>query len=1083
MGTATQRSLPARLALALDVRPGEGRRTGLLFLHLLLASSIFILGRTVRDTLFLSRYSIAALPWMFVAYGVASSITVVLYARIADRLPRHRLVMLSSVVVAATYAATWLIVRAEVPLIYPVFYVWAEVAANLLIVQMWTLANDLFDARAARRLFPTIGSARILGVVVIGLATGVVVRAIGTTQLLLVLVGLILCVGVIAWRIGPPPTAGPDAATRRRRRGRAPRIIGDPHVRGLAIMLLVTFTALTIGDYQFKKIARATFQEDDLAAFFSLFYAGTGIVSFVFQIVATPRLLRRFGVGLGAAVMPVVFGGASGLLLGLPILAVATVMKFADNGFQYTVHETTLQALYAPFATEVKARTRAFLDAVIKPISYGLGGLVLVGLASRMRVEQLSMVSVGLVAVWLAVVPVVRRRYRRALEATLGTRGTVEPDGELVVGAEAHAAVMAVLDRGDPRTARVALEMLEGRVPDPLRTRVEHLAAHALGELRAEALRCLPRIDDASAAPALAALTDESPEVRAAAATATARLLGDEAPGRLAELFDDPEPHVRVAALAGVLGHGGVEGALVGGDRLGRMRHSAVAAERAAAARVLGALGPPATAPVRTLLADEDGSVQMAALRAAAAVADPRLVPVLIAALASPHTRDRAGKALVAVGAPAAGPLAALMRDPATPRALRLSLPRILRRLPTREAYDALGWFASTDDGHLRLRVLAALGQLRASLGLPPEPLERVEQLVERELRDGYGLIAAWQGARGPYDRPLLAALVSRRRKRTVRRLLRVLELRHDRASLSLVRYAIDAPARRANAIEVLDALLSPSLRGRVLPFLDDRGPEEMLAQAGELLGPVPDPEAFLIGQCASPNPWAVAVALEALGSRPSPAGLKVATELSSHAEPLVREQALWTAVACDAASGRALAESHANDSDPVVARCARALQTAPTAEAPMRSTLEKVLLLKAAAIFRDLSTEDLAPLARVAEEEAHAAGRRVFAEGELGDSLYVILRGQVRVTHGGRELAVLGAGEAFGEMAVLDAAPRSATVETLTDTELLAIGSEEFYEVLREQGELAEAVIKLLSARLREANEALQSRPSMVSS
>lgn len=58
-------------------------------------------------------------------------------------------------------------------------------------------------------------------------------------------------------------------------------------------------------------------------------------------------------------------------------------MKFADNGFQYTIHETTLQALYVPFAADVKARTRALLEAVVKPLSYGLGGAALILPAAR----------------------------------------------------------------------------------------------------------------------------------------------------------------------------------------------------------------------------------------------------------------------------------------------------------------------------------------------------------------------------------------------------------------------------------------------------------------------------------------------------------------------------------------------------------------------------------------------------------------------------------------------------------------------------------------------------------------------------
>ena len=118
----------------LHIRPGEGRRTALLFTHLLLASAVFILGRTVRDTLFLSRYPLKALPWMFVLYGIASAITVILYSRVADRFSRHSVIVASTGVGIATYLAAWGLVKAQADWVYPVFYVWSEVVANLFIV-------------------------------------------------------------------------------------------------------------------------------------------------------------------------------------------------------------------------------------------------------------------------------------------------------------------------------------------------------------------------------------------------------------------------------------------------------------------------------------------------------------------------------------------------------------------------------------------------------------------------------------------------------------------------------------------------------------------------------------------------------------------------------------------------------------------------------------------------------------------------------------------------------------------------------------------------------------------------------------
>ena len=152
-------------------------------------------------------------------------------------------------------------VRARAPWIYPAFYVWAEIVSNLFIVQFWTLANDLHDARAAKRLFGTIGSARLLASVAVGLATGAIVRAIGMDQLIFVLAALMLGFGALAIPVARQPRAerSARAGAQPRRLGPPPKVLADPYVRALALILLLAFTALNIGDYQFKAIARATY--------------------------------------------------------------------------------------------------------------------------------------------------------------------------------------------------------------------------------------------------------------------------------------------------------------------------------------------------------------------------------------------------------------------------------------------------------------------------------------------------------------------------------------------------------------------------------------------------------------------------------------------------------------------------------------------------------------------------------------------------------------------------------------------------------------------------------------------------------
>ena len=136
-----------------------------------------------------------------------------------------------------------------------------------------------------------------------------------------------------------------------------------------------------------------------------------------------------------------------------------------------------------------------------------------------------------------------------------------------------------------------------------------------------------------------------------------------------------------------------------------------------------------------------------------------------------------------------------------------------------------------------------------------------------------------------------------------------------------------------------------------------------------------------------------------------------------------------------------------------------------------MITTVEKVLFLKSIDLFRGLPSEELAQIAEIAEEQPMGKGDPVFTEGEPGDALYLVVEGSVKVHRGDKLLAQLAERDVFGEMAVLDSEPRSASVTVVDDAVLLKIGRDDFREILAERPEIAQGVIKVLSRRLRETN------------
>ena len=137
----------------------------------------------------------------------------------------------------------------------------------------------------------------------------------------------------------------------------------------------------------------------------------------------------------------------------------------------------------------------------------------------------------------------------------------------------------------------------------------------------------------------------------------------------------------------------------------------------------------------------------------------------------------------------------------------------------------------------------------------------------------------------------------------------------------------------------------------------------------------------------------------------------------------------------------------------------------------------ETVDLLARVPLFADMSVDELDRIVSVAIPRAFPKGVRVFHEGDDSDACYVVRNGDLRVTRehsDGRAiaLATLGPGDFFGELAMLDGGSRSASVETLTDAELLALPAMDMRRVIAQHGDIAAKLIVALTRRLRETNE-----------
>jgi CRP/FNR family transcriptional regulator, cyclic AMP receptor protein len=144
-------------------------------------------------------------------------------------------------------------------------------------------------------------------------------------------------------------------------------------------------------------------------------------------------------------------------------------------------------------------------------------------------------------------------------------------------------------------------------------------------------------------------------------------------------------------------------------------------------------------------------------------------------------------------------------------------------------------------------------------------------------------------------------------------------------------------------------------------------------------------------------------------------------------------------------------------------------------------ATTVSTAVLKAVPLFASFPDEPLRMLTGVVTRRSAARSTTIMASGDATDSLYIVLSGRLKVMmsdEDGKEviLSILGPGEFFGEMGLIDDEPRSATVITIEPCELLAINKRDFKKCLAENFEMAMSVMRGLVRRLREADRKIGS-------
>ncbi len=360
-------------------------------------------------------------------------------------------------------------------------------------------------------------------------------------------------------------------------------------------------------------------------------------------------------------------------------------------------------------------------------------------------------------------------------------------------------------------------------------------------------------------------------------------------------------------------------------------------------------------------------------------------------------------------------------------------------------------------DPRVRYRVLQALNRC----GFQTIDQALVEKGIEEEVSQATRLLASLADlaeARSVNEavKPALDLLNSSLEQAFIHRRNNVflwLSFSHDPALINQAQAVLSsvgegrlAREQRAYALEILDLHVEEGLRRLAKPLVDELSTTQRLEALNSKFPQdrlsLEDRVILLAGEPAAANtPWLRANALYAAGQLAATQASETVTLALEDPDPLVQETADWTLARLEA--------------DAYVAQQGLI-------------TVEKVMALKAVDFFAQTADEALVDLARTLEEVQLKASMTAFVKDEPGDSLYVIASGHMVVHDGDHIFDHLAAKDVFGEMALLDPAPRSATVTAEEDANLLRLEQERFIELLEDHAEVGQQILQLLTRRIR---------------
>lgn len=1096
-----------KLCMVLNIRPGEGWPMFLLLAHSFFLGITLVFFFTAANALFLSKFDVEILPYAYIVSAGVITLAGFLYSRLEKRLSINRLLTGTLTFLLVSVCAFRLGLWADIEWLIFGLLIWTEMLDMLISLEFWGLAGRLFNVRQGKRLFGLIGSGDTITRIVSSFSIPLLVQFLGTPNLLLISAGgLVFCLVVlvtILHRFGNRLSAPQEEE--KKAPDQFSYLLKNRYL--ILIFLLAVFSVFTAYflSYVFMDQVQAGHNQVDwLSSFLGVFYGIADVVSLLFRTFLSGRLLNQYGLKVGLTLLPgmlavgTVLAALAGTVFGTVAVFfwLVAMNRLLDRVLRKSVFKPAFLILYQPLRASQRLSAQVAVEGIVGPVASGLAGmtLLLFNLVGSFHPVYLAYVMLLVLAGWITISILIQPEYTAVLTQAL-TKRTLEGVSLSLDDGSSLAVLKRKLKSFHPGEIIYSLNILEKIEHESLESFLIGLLEHPSPEVRQDVFLRIERMVGTGFQPATNLLTimskrlelEEFPQVQSAALRALCALGEAEVVEQVSPYLKSSDPQTKMGAMVGLLRHGGITGTLLAGENLTTLVNSLNPADRILAAQILGEVGiRNFYYPLLKLLHD-DLQVRQAALMASGKVKNPKLWPLVLENLSSPAFSHAAASALVTAGESVLPELASAFDKKGQPRGVLIRIARICGRIQGNQAIAVLRDKIDFPDEDVRYQILVSLSL--CGYRARPEEIPIIQQKIKEEVADATWTLATLADLGEDASVFLLRKALMHELEQGQRRIFLLLSFIYDPQPILRARdnLAQDSQEKRAYALEIIDILVSQELKAILFPLLDDITSVQRLKQLHaffpqQSLGRNQRLKAILSRPDEWINPWTKACALYTIGSIGGEWKQGGAGEFSyssallhsavisalSAPNPLVRETAVWTLSRLDPGKYRSYTRDLQNDSSSEIARAVRQVEAERQGEKVPLLLIERVIILKALGIFSETPEEVLAEVASILEEIEIKAGQTIFRKGDMASCMYIIVDGRVHIHDRERTLRHLNVGSIFGELAVLDPEPRSASVTAVEDTRLFRLDRDALYELMADHIEVIRGIIRILCRWLR---------------